>query len=654
MKKFLAATLSICMLLSASACQSAKPSPTPSATPSVAPSATPSPEPSASAPAVADQKKVGGVQSFTQPKYESRTPSGQLIIGSSTKANGDLLGGWGNNAVDYDIKTLIHGYATVSYTKGGTFEVNPMVVKTLEIVDNPDKTKTYILEINDNLKYSDGSAITAKDYVFDVLLSSSPQFGEIDGDTNAGNDYIGYEEFQSGKTRTFSGVRLLDDYKFSLTVKADKFPYFYEINFAGVGPLPMAVLAPGCDITDDGNGATFSDNFTTEVIAETISNTETGYRYKPLITSGPYKLESFDRATGEAVIVANPEFLGNYEGRKAQIERLILREVKSGVMKDEFIAGNVELLGGVGGGTSINALLDVVDQGKADYITYDRAGYGKITFMCDFGPTQFKAVRQAIAYALDRIDFAALYSKGYAQVVNGNYGMGMWAYQARKDEIENSLNPYTFDMTKAEEVLIEDGWTKNKDGGDYVKGTDTLRYKEVNGELMPLELQWGNSASPVTDLLNTMLPSQVEKIGMKIVGTSLDYPVMLNNMYRIGIEKPVYHMYNGAVGFALINDPWYQYNTDDNFMGQYNTNFIKDEKLMKLAQDMRETNFSDKEGYADKYVKYQQYWNEVLPDVPLYSDIYHDFFNPKLKNYEVGQHGSYWVWRFAILDAYVE
>ena len=47
---------------------------------------------------------------------------------------------------------------------------DPVVVKDHEVIENDDGSKTYRFEINDNLKWSDGSPITAKDYVFSLLL----------------------------------------------------------------------------------------------------------------------------------------------------------------------------------------------------------------------------------------------------------------------------------------------------------------------------------------------------------------------------------------------------------------------------------------------------------------------------------------------------
>ena len=48
-------------------------------------------------------------------------------------------------------------------------------------------------------------------------------------------------------------------------------------------------------------------------------------------------------------------------------------------------------------------------------------------------------------------------------------------------------------------------------------------------------------------------------------------------------------------------------------------------------------------------VAFQQRYNEVLPTIPIYSNIYYDFFNQYLQNYYItGQV----TWSQAILPAY--
>lgn len=49
---------------------------------------------------------------------------------------------------------------------------------------------------------------------------------------------------------------------------------------------------------------------------------------------------------------------------------------------------------------------------------------------------------------------------------------------------------------------------------------------------------------------------------------------------------------------------------------------------------MNKCELKNEEEYLDRFVAFQKRWNELLPDLPLYSNQYHDFFNSKLKGYE--------------------
>ena len=65
-----------------------------------------------------------------------------------------------------DFIGLMSGYALADYNRDYVLDWDPVVVKDHEVIENDDGSKTYRFEINDNLKWSDGSPITAKDYVF--------------------------------------------------------------------------------------------------------------------------------------------------------------------------------------------------------------------------------------------------------------------------------------------------------------------------------------------------------------------------------------------------------------------------------------------------------------------------------------------------------
>lgn len=573
---------------------------------------------------------------------------GSLIIGQITDLTGDFANGWTNGNADADVKALIGGYGVVAYTRDGTFEVDKTVVKEMKPTDNEDGSRTYTFTINDNLEYNTGLKITAEDYVFGALIGSSPEYAALGAYATSGIDWVGYEEFNKGKTKTFSGVRLLGDYEFSITVKAENIPYFFDLAAVAVGPTPMSIYAPGVTITDDGNGATLSDNFTQELIQGPIESE----RWNPTVTAGPYQLESYDQANKQAILTINEKYAGTYDGVKPSIEKLIFKKVTEATMMDELASESVDLITSVNGGTNIPAGLDLVEEegSKIDYTTYLRNGYGKLTFICDFGPTQFPAVRQAIAHCLDRNEFAAQYSGGYAQVVHGFYGLGQWMYTQMKDKIDSELNPYAFNLDKAKELLINDGWTLNAKGNEFVEGVDEVRYKKVDGELMACEIQWAVSEGPVSKLLSTMLPDNLKAVGMKVVPTNLDWSVVSTNLSREGVDKLTYHMYNMGTGFARVSDPYYYYN-DSKEYDRYNNNKLYDDKLLGLAKEMRETDSSDKDGYANKWFEFEKRWNELLPDLPLYSDEYHDFFNNKLKDYNVSAH---WGAREEIVYAHIE
>ncbi len=573
--------------------------------------------------------------------------SSQLIVGSVSALNADMMDGWTNSAPNKSIKALLNGYETVSYTREGFFEVNKTAVKEFSDEENDDGSKTFTITLQPGLTFSDGSPITAKDYVFNILLYSSPEFGALEADNFSGIDYVGFEEFHSGETRTFSGIRLLGEDTFSITVKAENFPYYFELSYAGVSPLPTSVIAPGVEISDDGEGATLSEEFTVDLFRETILDSETGYRYYPKVNAGPYCLEEYDPATKQASLVLNPNFLGNYEGQKPSIEKLIIKSVTDATMMDELAAASVGLLTQVSG-TAIDRGLDLAEEGKVEYATYLRAGYGRIAFAANHGPTQSAAVRQAIAYCLDRDEFARQYSGGHARVVDGYYGLSQREYRENREALESELIHYIYDLDKARELLVADGWTKNASGGEFQEGVDTLRYKEENGQLVPLIIKWANTANnPVSDLINTMLPGEMAKVGMELQATSMEMGKLLSELQQA--EGQNYHMFNLGTGFGSISAVWYYYNPDlKNFGGSYNSNFLADEELYQLALEMKATEPGDTEAWDAKWLQFQKRWNQLLPDIPLYSDDYHDFFTPRLQNYTPD---GLWTWENAILYA---
>ncbi len=208
--------------------------------------------------------------------------------------------------IERDIKVLTTGYQTIVRNKKGNFVQNPTAVETMTTKDNPDGTKTYTFTIKDDLFYSDGSKVSAKDYVFSVLaLKNIPELS-------------GYESYAKGETNIFKGVRLLAENRFSLTLRRDAIPYYYESALMSVYPLPVAVICPDYTLSDSADGVIIEN-----IDAEKLD----GFLKNPTVFSGAYCID------GETLI-ANPYFKGNYEEQKPTIAKITLLPPESSVTPD--------------------------------------------------------------------------------------------------------------------------------------------------------------------------------------------------------------------------------------------------------------------------------------------------------------------------------
>ncbi|BCK00566.1 ABC transporter substrate-binding protein [Anaerocolumna chitinilytica] len=590
------------------------------------------------------------------PTETSTEPTGQIIIGSSTDISGEFMPYFQNGAADNDIFRLTNGYATVDITPAGEFVVDTTVVKDMKTTDNDDGSKTYTWTINNNLVWNDGTPITAKDYVATALFWSSKVITDMGADnTIVAKYWKGFQDYSTGKAKEFTGVRLLGDDSFSVTIDKANLPYFYELNMASLQPFKLSFFTDDTvTVNDDGKGAYLSDNFTKENYEAKINAARTKV---PAITCGPYNATKYDSSTKEAVLEVNPKYLGDYQKQTAHIKTIVYKKVTTETSMDELSTGSVDLLTGMSSGDEINAGLDLVDKGGFNYTAYDRNGYGKLQFVCDFGPTQFVEVRQAVAHLLDRNDFAKAFTGGFGSVVNGPYGPAMWMYQDVKDDLESKLDSYAYSLDDAIKLLEDGGWVYDKDGKAYSSG---IRYKKLDdGTYMPLVLEWASSEqNPVSELLVTKLQNNpdVAAAGMKINQTVMTFTELLNYIYRDGSTDkkyavPTYNMFNLGTGFTPVYDQASAYTTDpEQLKNGANTNFIKDDKLAKTAQDMVLVDPADKTTFESKFEDFIIRWNELLPDLPLYSNQYHDFYNAKLQNYNPN---GIWDMKYAILYANV-
>ena len=429
--------------------------------------------------------------------WTSEKEDGSFILGNTTDLSGKFryatFGASSPGAADNDVAGLVNGLDTVVTTKEGGYTVNDTVVKSFDLTENEDGTATYTIEIYDDLKFSDGSPITAKNYLYFPMAFSTPVAAEGSGrDARALMNYVGYDEFatfdgtEGSGSAVMTGLRLLGDYTFSVTVKSDYYPYFYAIAYAGFSPVYKDLwLGADADIADDGEGVYFTGNFYEKkgdsyVLASHIADSAYANDSSKYPWSGPYVVDSWDASDKSVVLKANPNFKGNYEGTKPGIETVIYKKIISETQLADLLSGGVDCLAAITGGAATNEAIKAADESNGGFVYthYSRAGYGKLGFRADFGPAQFTEVRQAIAYCMDRATFAKDFTGGYGGVVDGPYYSGSWMYKAAVAQ-GMLLDAYDTSADSAIRVLEEGGWIYNAEGGEYTEG---VRYKMIPGE----------------------------------------------------------------------------------------------------------------------------------------------------------------------------
>lgn len=556
--------------------------------------------------------------------WTSEKEDNSIIMGNTTDLSGKFryaaFGGTNPGAADLDVQNLSTGLETVATTKEGGFEWNPTVVKSHEETMNEDGTRTYTVTIYDDLKLSDGTPVTVKNYVVFPMVFSSPVGVAAAGkDHQSGMTLEGFKTFntydgtEGSGTKELAGLRMIDDYTYSITVSADYANYFYAISYAGLSAYDVSLWIGDADVKDDGNGVYFTDDFYAKegdkyVMADHIvtasQNTDTTYPY-----SGPYVVKSYDSADKSAVLELNPNFKGNYEGVKPTIAKVVYKKIVSSTQLEDLKAGTLDVIAGITGGDETNEVLALADgsDGKYVYTHYSRAGYGKLGFRADYGPAQFTEVRQAIAYCMDRAKFAKDFTGGYGGVVDGPYYSGSWMYKAAVDQ-GMILNAYATSVDSAIEVLTEGGWVYDAEGNDYVEG---VRYKKIPGAVatendinykskdgayvttkvgddyyMPLVLNWyGTSDNPFTDQLMTGFASNDNVIaaGFNVQYTIGDFSPMLDELYQAAVYgyysgSPMYSVFNFATGFtSAAYDYSYQMTIDPAMYDDYSAYYIKDQ-----------------------------------------------------------------------------
>ncbi len=564
----------------------------------------------------------------------AKSSDGAVILGSATDLSGLFRNSsWGKSSPgssDLDVQNLTTGYSTAQSNKEGVYIWNMMALaEEPTSVINEDGTLTYTIKIKNDLKFSDGSPITAKNYIANILANSTAVSSEAGGSGTAGLQLVGFTDFNKytgeGDTVYFEGVKMLDDYTFSVTYLSDYATYYYAMVYAAFSPDPLQlylgekgdiVVDPetkSCGLNADFYAKEKKDGKDAYVVASQIVDNLKWDSSLPY--SGPYTVSNYDESTLTATLKRNPVYPGDTARGTASIDTITYVKIVAETQMDQFKAGQVDVLAGITGAaeteSAVNTVKDNPDKYKETH--YDRAGYGKLGFRADFGSCMFASVRQAIAYSIDRNEFSQTFTGGYGTVVHGPYYPKSPTLAAVSDEIK--LNQYQQSLDSALQVLEADGWIYNADGTPYDASKGGVRYKKLSKEkheltapnltfasvdnkykvvklsdgnyYMPLVVNYyGTQPNTFTDLLVTKWAGNQDmmtKLGMYIDYIETDFTTGVNGEYvhdeGAGFDgKWKLNAINFATGFtSAIYDYAFNWTINPDMYDSYSACYVKDE-----------------------------------------------------------------------------
>ena len=621
----------------------------------------------------------GPVLSYPDRNYE------ELVVGNPTPMDGKFFTGmWGNATTDIDVRTLVHSYyLTIWGYDTGFFRANPVTVAGLSVTEDAKQYRKYRFQLADDLFYSDGTRITAWDYAFSVLFQIAPEISELGGLPMDLSYLEGYEEYVSGKVPYLSGVRVTDDLKIEFSVKPEALPYFFELYRLGFLPYPIHEIAPGCKVFDDGSGVYIGNEdpdviekiFSSELLQKTVMDQNSGYLSHPTVGSGPYVLTSWDGQT--CTFEINPYFKGNSEGFTPSIPKLRFTLAENDTMIDKLEADEFQLLNKVVRRDVIEKGIGLVSSGKGYTLTnYPRIGLSFIVFTPDSPALQEQNVRQAINFCMDKDAMREDYTHLYGITMDGLIGIGQWMYgmvmgteeypetlpenPTPEEEEEynqkisewkalslDGLKHYELDVNKAVRLLDGNGWTMNTEGRRFQAGRDEVRCKKIRGELITLEL---TCAYPKDNIMATSMEECfvpfLKEAGIKLTLIPMEMKELLRAYNDRDIEN--IDMFYLGDDFNIEFDPQLFFLAGDPDASKEDTLAWAHAQMAEYARLMCETVPSDALGFVRKWITFQEKLSDLLPLIPVYSNVYYDFYTSDLMNYDIIK---YITWGDAIVPA---
>lgn len=427
--------------------------------------------------AVKDEKDSGGEKANTiedvkveaeQPELapESSLERDNTVIVGLTEPGGIFTPYFNTSGYDGNVQSVMFP-PLVEINENG--EPIPGLAASWDISDDE---LTYTYHLRDDLKFDDGSPLTAEDVAFTITMLHDPSYAGGTDITEAG--VVGGLDYKEGDATEIAGINIIDEQTIEIETEA--------VNARALRLLGGQVLQK--DYYGDGY-----EKGDLEYIRD--------LHLKP-VGAGPYRFVEYK--PGQEIRYEANEYY--YDGKPA-VDNFIYKTTE-GDSQQFFQTGEVDYSTFSADGDNFELLKTL---GFANIDLYTSTAYSYITFNHESPMLSQPEVRQALNYGLDRETILNVHAQGYAEVANVPVSPVSWAYT---DEIEG----FPYDPEKAKELLEEAGW---------VEGSDGIREKD--GE--KLKIYYFSSSGGLSDTLVPIAKENYHEIGVDFEVELMDFNALL-------------------------------------------------------------------------------------------------------------------------------
>lgn len=361
----------------------------------------------------------------------------------------------------------------VSLDKDLNFEY--MLADSITTEDNLN----FVVHINEDATWSDGTPVTAADVEFTFLKLASPVINNVTMMYYA-FEGVGDDGFTEEGATSVSGVQVLDENTIQFTSKYPMALSTFNNTYARyLRVLPKHVL----------------DQYTDEELM-TLD-----WFNNPDVVSGPYIVTDCDPNHYISYVANENYWMGAPKIEKLNIQIKDASQIYAGLQSGEIdITHHTMTAIPQEDYDSIEALENVS-------VVYGTPVTNQSVFIQTANVTDAR-VRQALVYAIDREQILEQLLKGHGEIVDGFLSSASPFY-------DDSIEPMTYDPEKAKSLLEEAGWDGSQTLRFYVNSGDSTMVNAVQ----VMVAQW--AAVGITVEVNT-----VDLANLMTVAGTTDYEML--------------------------------------------------------------------------------------------------------------------------------